>query len=548
MIFRLLKYVRGMIPLVILSLLVLLGAKVIDVVIPARLGDLMDSAIAGSPVMGGALLIAILVAAAYLLDSINVLVMNWVGQRAVYRLRVRLFAHIQRLHIAFFDKRRIGDLISRTISDVDRLQAGFSEGLITIVGNVLLIMAIVIAMFVVDWHIALIILCVFPLVIGVTWRFGHLQKKAFAAVRATLGRLNVFIQEHLVGSRVVRSFCLEPQETIIFAEHNEQYRKDNIRTIKAYSFFFAGIDWLQSLVLILTFVGLVLFGRGDFNPGTFFTFSLYLLTIFRPLRDTIERYNVLQEAFAAGQRVFALLDEMPMIRGQATASLSHIEQIAFEDVSFSYDGENPVLKEISFTLEGRENVALVGETGAGKTTIMSLLLRFYDVTSGRITINGIDIRDYPLEEVRRQFSVVLQDPVIFSGTTAENVSLFDESLPVKEALDYVGLDETTPVYSVGQKQLLSLARAVAHRRSVIMLDEATANIDTLTEQKIQETLAKLLHERASLIIAHRLSTIHAADKILVLHEGELVESGTHQELMGLKGYYEKLYRQKEPRL
>jgi ATP-binding cassette, subfamily B, multidrug efflux pump len=546
---RLFGLTHGMRALMVVALLLLLASKGIEVLVPIWLGRLMQSVLdtrqlPWTPIFAlvGWLFVA------YIFDGGNAVLMRLVGERVIVRLRTDLFAHMQQLDVAFFDRQRVGQLMSRTIADTERINFGISQSLISIIGSMLMLIGIFIGMFFVDWRVALLIALSMPLLFWLTHTFRVNQRSSYAAVRSSLGHLNTFMQEHLFGLRVIRNFGLEEQESAKFETLNQDFRERNVETIEHFARFFAGLEWTKNLILTLTFVGLVLFAtQGQpFDAGTFFTFSLYLLLFFRPLRFLAEQYNIFQDALASADRVFALFQEQPTLTS-GNAPLDTVDQITFENVSFSY-GEEPVLQNISFTVERGQTVAIVGPTGAGKSTLISLLCRFYDPTAGLIRVNGADIRDFDLHAFRHQFNVVLQDPAIFSGTVAENVSLYSD-LDVESALRFVGAWDfvqklpqgiDTPVkdrLSAGQRQLIALARAVAHPGSVLILDEATANIDAVSEQLI----SKVLQDRTALVIAHRLSTIRNADLILVMHEGKILERGTHSQLLAKGGLYARLH-------
>jgi ATP-binding cassette subfamily B protein len=376
--------------------------------------------------------------------------------------------------------------------------------------------------------------------------------------------MNSFVQEHLLGISIIRSFGLQAQEKKKFEEINEDYQTANVESVYNFSFFIAGIEFLQNLVLILVFAVLgvtAISTNTEFQAGTYFTLTLYALMIFRPIGDLAERYNVLQSAVAAARRIFNILDVKPepSFIGNPLPNTA-IEEILFEDVWFAYQPDNWVLKGVSFRVKKGESVALVGITGAGKTTIVNLLLRFYEIQRGSIKINGIDIRTLSLETLRRAFSVVLQDPFIFSGTVRDNIALYQSSMTddaIEKVVTALGLnsflerfpdgfdqmlEERGAGLSAGEAQLLSLLRAMVQNRPILILDEATANIDSQMEKVIQDTMDKVLPEKTSLIIAHRLSTIQRATCILVMNQGIIVESGTHEELLHRQGLYAKLHK------
>lgn len=568
---RLLGYLRPYRYLLGIAILFLVIAKGIEAFIPIYLGDIMqrvfDQLEGYTSLLRGCLWAFGLLVLGYSLDAGNVVMKSWVAQKGLYTLRTEVYQHIQHLPMRYYDRHAVGKMMTRTIHDVDQINQMFAESVVPIVSSVFLFVTIAVSIFWVDWRVASAITAILPLAWWLTSRFRYYQRRCYDRIRAIVSVMNTFVQEHLMGAATIRSFGLQQQEEQRFEEINEDHCTAYLETIHHFAFFFAGIDFMQGLALITVFVVLVLFTPVEigFQAGTYFTFSLYALMVFRPLADLAERYNVLQSAMAAAQRIFHTLDRHREVEDPLQGkTLGPITSIAFENVWFAYENDNWILRGISFSLKKGESVALVGVTGAGKTTILSLLLRFYDYQKGRILINGTDIRDYSLHSLRQQFSVVLQDPVIFSGTLAENVTFSQPDITPEKldaVLDYVNLrplverfpegwqqhlSEQGKSLSVGEMQLVSLARAVAHDRSFIVLDEATANIDTGTERIIQSALKRILTDKTALVIAHRLSTIKDVTRILVLHQGQVAESGTHTQLLQQAGLYEKLYRLQFP--
>lgn len=573
---RLLTYLRPFRVWLIFSILLLLASKSIDAYVPIWIGSITQKILSMGEFSGeaeknavlestlkGCFGIILLLTFSYFFDFLNVFLKSWIGQKTIFKMRTQVFEHIQSMPISFFDHHAVGRLMTRTIHDVDQIDQMFSESIVPIVGNFLLLGFIFLGILWVDWKIALLISLAFPLVWWLTQRFRNQQRICYDMVRAILSALNGFIQEHLMGASTIRLFGLQNKEKQKFEDINDDYRMANIESIHNFSFFFASIEFIHNLVLIAVFALLVIWISPaiGFQAGTFFTFSLYALMIFRPIGDLAERYNVLQSAIAAARRVFHILDQPNEKLDQGKIEfLDDITEIEFDHVSFAYEKENWVLKEVSFKIKAGQTVALVGMTGSGKTTILSLLLRFYQISQGSIKINGRDIRDYSLHALRSKFSVVLQDPVIFSGTITDNISLFDSKMTaekIENAIDYVNLRSFVDRFpegihhtlsergiglSAGEMQLISLARAVAHAGEVLVLDEATANIDVGNERAIQSALQKILSHKTALVIAHRLSTVQRADLIIVMHQGKIQESGTHHELIQAKGVYEKLYR------
>jgi ATP-binding cassette subfamily B multidrug efflux pump len=572
---RLMKYVQPYKYLFYGAILLLIVAKGVEAYVPIYIGYVTQtilSSVALEPIqkmqtlsiiIKHCIIIFSFITLAYMLDGVNVIVKNWIGQKSLYQLRIDVYSHIQSMPLEFYNKSAVGTLMTRTIHDVEQVNQLFSESLVPLVGSIILFFCVCIGLILLDWRAAIVLIAILPIVFVLTNFFRYHQRRCYDKIRAIVAALNAFVQEHLMGASTIRSFGLEKEEKRYFEEINEDHRNANIETIHYFALFFAGIDFIQSLALISVFAALVVFsGVGTaFDAGVYFTFSLYVLMLFRPLADLAERYNLLQSAIAASARIFQVLDlEIENPKGTTNASLQEIGGIEFDNVWFAYKDENWILRGLSFKVEKGESIAFVGITGAGKTTVMNLLLRFYDIQKGEIRINGKNIREFSLQELRRQFSVVLQDPEIFSGTILENITLNNPSITkemVESVVDFVNLRsfidslpdgiehklfERGKSLSAGQRQLISFARAVAYNRNALILDEATANIDSNTEIIIQQLLKKILHGKTCIVIAHRLSTIKDVDKIFVLHAGVVKEQGTHQELLKNGGFYEKLYR------
>lgn len=575
LVWRLLGYLRPYKAWLCLALLLLFCSRVIEATLPAFIGYISQTVLNSvdldaaqkSVVLHGVLrecfLILGLFFLSYILETTNIALKSWVGQKSLYHLRMQVYEHIVRMPLAYYDQHSIGRLMTRTIHDIDQINLMFAESVVPILGSIMLFVCMFICIFVINWKIAILVMLILPLVWAFTHHFQSVQRRCYDRVRTVVSAMNTFVQEHLMGASTIRNFGLQSQAQLQFEAINEDHCNANAESVFNFGFFIAGIDFLQSLSLILAFVIIVLSAsnQGSFQAGTYITFSLYVIMFFRPLADLAERYNMLQSAIAAASRIFDVLDTpSEHANDHGKSELGIIESISFENVWFAYEKENWVLKGVSFKQQMGESVAVVGLTGEGKSTIMSLLLRFYEIQQGAIKINGADIRSYTLASLRSQFSVVLQDPVIFSGTIADNIAIFDPNISssaVNDVIRYLGmevninrfsngvehvLNEQGKGLSAGEKQLISLARAVAHQRSALILDEATANIDTSTELVIQEALKKILVNVTAIVIAHRLSTIKDVSRILVLESGRIVEEGSHEALIARKGVYEKLYR------
>lgn len=575
LIFRLLGYLRPYRTLLIVAVTFLLISKVIEALAPLLIGRMTQTIVdhasdiltVRAEILGQILsmggFILVLLFAVYAFDSCNVVLKSWIGQKGLYVLRQQIYDHIIRMPVVYFDRHSVGRLMTRTIHDVDQINQMFSEGVIPIIGNIFLFLSIIVGIFFINWHVAVLFLSLLPVVWWLTNRFRHYQRLCYERIRKIVSAMNTFVQENLMGASIIRNFGLQSQSRKRFEEINEDYCTASVESTHHFAFFISGIEFVQTLALVLAFALIAIFSPSSagFNVGAFFAFNLYALMLFRPLADLAERYNLLQSAMAAAARIFHVLDtSSENVHDYGDETLTEVKSISFEDVWFAYEDENWVLKGLSMTISRGETMAIVGMTGEGKSTILSLLLRFYTPQKGRIVINGIDINHYTLDSLRDQFSLVLQDPVIFTGTVAENITLFDEAIgeeKAKEAVDFLGigsviarfpdginhgLKERGKGLSVGEMQLVSLARAVAHKRSVLMLDEATASIDHETEQLMQAALKRATEEQTALIIAHRLATIREVGTIAVLQGGRVAEIGSHSELIALAGIYEKLYR------
>ncbi len=500
----------------------------------------------------------------------NAYLTQWIGQQTIYDLRMEIFRHLQALSLRFFDKNPIGRLITRVTNDVEVLNEMFSSGIVMVFSDVFTIIGIFYFMFSMSWELALVSLSVLPLLFYGTFLFRRKAREAYREVRLQVARINTFMQEHITGMLVDQIFNREKKSYERFSSINAAHRDANIKSIFYYALFYPGVDLIGAIS-----IGLIVWYAGgnileqNITVGTVIAFVQFNEMFWRPIRDLSEKYNILQTAMASSERIFQLLDDKTILPNPPSPkTLGQVRgEIEFKNVWFAYnapsDGSGSpewVLKDISFHVGPGQTVALVGHTGAGKTSIISLLSRFYEVQQGEISLDGVNIRHLMPEDLRKHIAVVLQDVFLFSGDIKGNINLGDETISldrIKAAARVVGahrfieqlpgeynaeVKERGATLSVGQKQLLSFARALAFNPRILILDEATSSVDTETELLIQAAIKKLLHGRTSLVIAHRLSTIQNADKIIVLHKGEIREMGTHQELLGKDGIYRKLYR------
>jgi ATP-binding cassette, subfamily B, multidrug efflux pump len=534
----------------------------------------------------------------FLLDFLQTYFMQWTGQKVMFDLRRQIFRHLQRLHIAFYDRNPVGRLVTRVTTDVDALNEMFTSGVVSIFEDLFVLFGILGVMLCMNWKLALITFAVLPFIVVATKIFRDRVRDSYRRIRVAIARINTYLQEHVSGMVVLQLFNRERKAYDRFARINRDHMDAYKDAILAYSIYYPVVEVLSAIAIACV----IWFGGGDaiqnlqvnsiavsFNWKTLLAFRLvptvvtigvlvafiqYALRFFRPIMDFSEKYNILQGAMAASERIFKLLDTPPQVVSPAvTKSASGAGRIEFDHVWFAYretddtqstdpNGVTPdwVLRDVSFTIEPGETAAIVGHTGAGKTTLISLLLRFYDVQKGAVRIDGVDVRDMDLVDLRSRFGVVLQDPFLFSGTIGGNIRLGTERIQnvhVEKAAQDVNLAdfirslpkgfeeevrERGSTLSTGQKQLISFARALAHDPKILILDEATSSVDTETEFRVRDALSRMVEGRTSLIIAHRLSTVQRADKIIVMHKSQLREMGTHQQLLAQRGIYFKLYQ------
>lgn len=493
----------------------------------------------------------------------HTLLTNTLGQSAIRDLRIDVFNHITKLRLKYFDNTPIGQLITRTVSDLETIAEIFSEGLIVIIGDILMVIVIIGVMVYRDWALTLVVLLPMPLLILATSIFQKAIKSAFQQIRTEVSNLNTYLQEHISGISIIQYFAREEQEYKKFVKINARYRDANIRSNWYYSIFFPVVEIISAMSLgLLVWYGSksILAKPETVTPGTIAEFILYINMLFRPIRELADKFNTLQMGMVGAERVFKVLDtdEVTENKGSFVPEKMH-GHISFDKVWFAYNDGNYVLKDISFQVPAGKTIALVGATGAGKSSTINILNRFYEIQKGEIKIDGIKIQDYELNYLRSNIATVLQDVFLFSDTIFNNITLNNPDIHMEEVVDAAkkvgahdfierlpggyqyNVMERGATLSAGQAQLISFIRALVYNPSILVLDEATSSVDTETELLIQRAIENLMKGRTSIVIAHRLSTIQKADKILVLDKGEIKEVGTHQQLLKLNGYYKKLY-------
>ena len=571
---RLLTYVRPYLRLSIVALVFLILLSLVDLVGPALIGYGIDHYIApttqtlsetqrsiGLLEISSIYLIVLIIG--LILRYLHVLFLSIIGQRIMFDMRSQMFDHLQHLSLSYFDHNPVGRLITRLTNDVDSLNEMFTSGAISILGDVLTILGITILLLIINWQLALVTFIVLPPLFWIASYFRVAMRDNFRAIRVRLARINAYIAENIGGMHIVQLFNREQRNFEQFDELNRDYLHQSIRSLLYFISFSSITNFLSAvaIALIIWYGG----GRvliGALTIGALVAYLQYVDRFFLPVRDLAEKYNILQSAMASSERIFKVLDEPPTIQDPSEPEeFGNVQgEIEFQNVWFAYNPGDWVLKGISFKIRPGERVAFVGATGAGKTSLISLISRFYDIQKGKILVDGIDVRKVRQKDLRKHVGAVLQDPFIFSGTIASNIRLHEEHISddqIHKAAEYVNaahfIEQLPNTYneevrergaglSVGQKQLLAFARAIAFNPEILLiLDEATSSVDTETEVLIEDALNKLMLNRTSIIIAHRLSTIRTVDRIIVMHKGHIVEQGTHEQLLGQQGVYRRLY-------
>lgn len=561
---RMVRYMRPYKSIFWVSVVLTIALAAVAPALPLLIENTLDKYILLGDSSGLNIMLLLMIALLLLQTVIryfHTLMTNTLGQSVIRDIRVQVFNHITSLRLKYFDNTPIGRLITRTVSDLETIANIFSEGLIQIIGDLLQLVVILLVMFFTDWRLTLIVLIPLPLMVIATYIFKEAMKSAFKDVRLWVSNLNTFLQEHISGISIIQYFAREEQEMDKFKKINKKHTDAHVRANWYFSIFFPVMEVIVAVALgLLVWYGSKQILADYISPGVVVAFIMYINMIFRPIRELIDKFNTLQMGMVSAERIFNVLDTDAFTPNEGELQPEALRgEIEFKNVWFAYIDENWVLKNISFHVKAGETVALVGATGAGKSSTINILSRFYEINKGEILLNNIDIRQYELNYLRRNIGTVLQDVFLFSDSIFNNITLHNPNIKREDvieaakkvgAYDFImrlpgGMDyqvqERGATLSAGQAQLISFIRALVHDPKILVLDEATASVDTETEEMIQMAIDNLMKGRTAIVIAHRLSTIQKADKIIVLDKGEIKEMGSHQELLNLDGYYRRLY-------
>ena len=562
---RLLKYAAPYWWQFLLCLMLVLGITLIEIYRPILTGkaiDLFSESADFSQIAGLSVQYIIVLVLGFLFNFLNTWILQLTGQTIIYNIRQEVFEHVHKLSMRFFDITPVGKIVTRVTNDVEALNEMYTQILVRLIKNIAKILGLMVVMFLLNAKLALLALCLMPLIVVLTIVFKSISKTTYRIVRTKLTALNTYLSEHLSGMKVIQIFAKEKEKDMEFKDRARDLFHASYREMLVFAIF-------RPLMYILSIVALcIILGAGSsivlegvITAGTLYIFSDYIRSFFEPIQELAEQFSTLQSAMASAEKIFTILDEDPLVKNPVQpVELGKVKgRIEFENVWFAYQGEDWILKDVSFTIEPGQRVAFVGATGAGKSSILNLIGRYYDIQKGRITIDGVDIKEMSTDELRSAIGQVQQDVFMFTGDIKGNIRLKNNNISeeeIKEAARYVNADgfieqlehgydepvtERGATLSAGQRQLISFARTLAYNPAILVMDEATANIDTETELLIQEALEKLMQNRTTIMVAHRLSTIQHADKIMVMHKGRIRETGTHQELLSQDGIYKKLY-------